>query len=133
MELTKEEIAELKESLSERELIDEETLEEMRSLKKQSINNPIAFAKLYAYAYEGLMFNYNEFKTDNQDYSKKLLKYLQTFNYMEICRLLEKEFDYREGFGDTIINNKIRLHINKHKQEYKTLIEFFFNLFGVEE
>lgn len=129
--LTLEQIEELRDIASERDIISDEELESMKDLKKTITENPINLAALYIKSYDTFAINIFEFKNDSNDYSGEIKKLLEQHSIDRLRDLIEL-YDGGKGYGDALTESNIRSLVGKNRNKYLELIKLFYQVFGEE-
>lgn len=112
-------IEQIKNKITEQDVVDREELDEIKKLKRESVNNSIALAKLFLRCYDALKDNFDELKDELKDIDPTNL------------RIDIEEFG-KEDYGAYYLEKRIALCINSNHESIKKVISLFFQVFGEE-
>jgi len=126
----------IKKKVEEKDLIEDDDVENLKKLKKESNTNSTIFAKLFLTAWDYLHGNlYAFYEKDNEDMKKlhlKLRGHLNTFQIEKLRNLLE-EYNDGNNFGSNFKKMDIKEYSKKYHQKMDNLIQLFFQCFGGDE
>ena len=126
------EIEDMKDTISEKEIMEDEDLEQIKNLKKSVSGSDVNLAKLFIKCYDFMSINTFQFKDESRNFIKKIEKFLQTFDVSEIRRLVNEYGDGKE-YGSYVIEENIKKEVHLNRKRYLDLIKVFFRIFGEEE
>lgn len=128
--LTEEEFESIKNIFEDKEAIEDDELDEIKSLRKKSAIDSVSIGVLFIKCYNNLQNNVYLLK-ENPETEKKLSTFLNSFDIQQLQELVES---YGGGFewGDFFTASKIRDIVFIQRKKLNSLIDLFFKLFGEE-
>ena len=136
IEFTEEEKDLIQKKVDDKDLIEDDDIENLKKLKKESNTNSIIFSKLFLTSWDYFNGNlYGFYEKDNENMKKlhlKLRGHLNTFQIEKLRNLLE---GYNDGknFGSHFKERDIKEYAKKYYKKMDNLIQLFFQCFGGDE
>jgi hypothetical protein len=132
IKFSEEEIEDLKTIIADKELIDDEDLEQLKNQKKKLTGNDVTLGILFIKCFDVMFLNLDQFKKSEEKINKKIATFLNSF---EIDSLRHFVNEYGEGkeYGDFIAEQNIMSVVSNNRESFLELIRLFFQIFGGED
>jgi hypothetical protein len=128
------EILLIRNNIDDKEIISDELMTEIKTLKDNSIKNSIDLSRLFILCYDILKVNKNLLSKDNKLFNKTLneIETNDKLRIHELRSLLEQYGDGKE-ICSHYVGQDIKIILNSERDKFIDLINFFFLIFGEDE
>lgn len=130
--LTNKAVSDIRELISEKEIIDEEVLEDLKANYKSISTSDVKLAVLFVKCHDILEINIQQFKDDEKDFSSKIHSFLKQYSIQDL-RAIVTSYGFGKEYGDYIAEINIKEIVNLNREDYLELIRIFMKIFGEEE
>ena len=132
IELSDEEIEEIKEIIGDKEIIEDEDLEVLKKDKNKAGCDRICLGRIFLKCYDTLRYNLYLLSGKKVIYDK-LRDFLNEFEDIEKIKNNFEHYKDGEEFGSYYDAENIKAWVSKNKESVDNLIQLFFNIFGGED
>lgn len=129
--ISNEDISYLKTFFEEKELIEDNEMENLKKYYKEIGRNSIILAKLFLTSYDYLVTTM--YSLNNEEITDRLRKYFLNFTEITYLRELLEDYGDGEDIGCYYIANKIKRYVIAQRPEMVHLINVFFSVFVEED